>query len=133
MLIKPPPRTADTHGMGHYHAPRGNRLHNGIDVACWAGSEVLAIHPGKVTKLGYPYADKPQYRYVQVTDPNGRDFRYFYVEPGVRVGDDILQHEAIGIAQDLQPVYPGITPHIHVEIKDSGDFIDPTGFVFNPV
>ena len=130
MIIKAPTREADIHGMGHYHAPRGRRLHNGIDKAVWPKSIVLAIHPGTVTKLGYPYADHLEYRYVEVTNPQGLRFRYFYVEPMVDVGDIILQHQEIGTVQDLESLYPGITPHVHFEIKDEqGNFVDPCDYV----
>lgn len=121
-----PQRGLDSHGSGAYHASRGSRTHNGIDFAAQPKSYVHACVGGTVTKLGYPYADDLGYRYVQVTDTDGNDWRYFYVKPSVIEGDTINADDIIGIVQDLNPRYRDITPHIHLEIRDSdGQFINP--------
>ncbi len=136
MIIKPPARTTDVHGQGHWHASRGkNRLHQGVDVACYAGSRICAIKGGEVTKHGWPYqpddSTRGHLRYIQVTDTSGQDWRYFYVHPLVDVGDWIMPGQVLGISQGLQEIYKGITDHIHVEVKKEGVFIDPTRLVFS--
>lgn len=140
MLINPPMREVDEHGFGHYHAPRKGRLHNGVDVACYPKSRIRAISGGLISKVGRPYYfDNPrnskeelknQLRYVEVT--NGITvYRYFYVFPEVHVGDTVIQGQVIGEAQDLIPIFgDGMTNHIHVEIKENGNYIDPTLRVF---
>lgn len=128
MIIKPVLRTTDMHGQGHYHASRGNRLHQGVDVAVWPNSQVCAIKRGTVIKLGYPYADDLSYRYVRIQEGTS-EVDYFYVEPMVNVGDEIESGDVIGTVQDLEKRYAGITPHIHVQIKVNGHFIDPTDFI----
>jgi murein DD-endopeptidase MepM/ murein hydrolase activator NlpD len=123
-----PPRGKDSHGSGEYGASRagGNRIHNGIDFLAMPGSRVHAIRAGTVTKLGYPYGDDLGFRYVQVTDADGNDWRYFYVKPSVVVGGVIEFDTPIGFVQDLDTRYKGIPPHIHLEIKDIiGKFINP--------
>jgi len=62
-----PTRGTDTHGSGKWMAPRGSRKHKGVDFACYPDTEIYSGSAGQVTKLGYPYADKLQYRYVEVT------------------------------------------------------------------
>jgi murein DD-endopeptidase MepM/ murein hydrolase activator NlpD len=119
-------RTSDQYGYGHFGAPRGTRTHNGQDYKCPAGCAVLSPCSGEVTKLGYPYADDLSFRYVQITK-NGRDHRIFYVFPWVAVGEEIEEGREIGSAQDLEKRYPGITPHIHYEIRENGEFINPEG------
>ena len=123
-------RLPDKFGAGYFNAPRGARTHNGIDLAVYVGSKVLAPITGKVTKVGYPYGDDLSYRYVEITDSVSRKWRFFYVEPAVKVDDIIEVGNIIGTVQDLDKRYPGITPHIHLEIKSaSGNFINPMELV----
>ncbi len=126
--IIPPPRITDKYGEGHYLASRGSRLHNGIDLACYKDSIILSASKGWVSKLGYPYNPndeiKGHLRYVQITFDE-LDFRYFYVLPLVKVGDVVDIGDPIGTAQGLVDIYPGITDHVHVEIKRNGQFINP--------
>lgn len=142
MIIRPPIRGLDNHGAGHYHASRGDRLHNGVDMACYAGSEVLSICSGTITKFGRPYykqdpqTDKDKAKnnlsYVEVTDDDGLRFRYFYVShhPDLIVGDEVKTGQVLGVVQDLDYIYPGITQHFHFEIKDQqGEYYDPTNFI----
>ena len=136
ILIMPPARDVDQHGSGAFGASRGWRPHRGIDIACYAGSIVCAIRAGVVTKIGYPYdptktgnSRKAHFRYVQVTDDQGNDVRYFYLESLVKTGDVIEPGQPIGNSQKLSAVYPGITDHIHFEVKKDGKHIDPTNIL----
>lgn len=141
MIIHPPIRSVDAHGMGHYKAPRTHGMHNGIDVACYDGSQICAIESGTVTNIGRPYFyENPEnnkeilknaLRYVQVTGFSGLVFRYFYVQPQVKLNNTVFEGQVIGESQDIQAIYGmDMTAHIHVEIKKNGVFIDPTNFVF---
>jgi len=128
-MIIPPIRKQDNHGAGHYHAPRGKRLHNGIDLACYPESIILSDIDGYVSKIGYPYppgGKKGEYRYIEIISSEGARYRYFYVRPVVQVGNEIMEGNMIGLSQDLSKIYPGITHHIHVEIIVDGDYVDPT-------
>lgn len=109
-------RKMDGFGSGAFKSPRGSRKHKGIDYAAWPGSLVLSLVAGKVTKLGYPYADNLSFRYVEVTTRLNRRWRFFYVSPSVEVGDTIKINDLLGSVQDLEPRYRGITPHIHLEV-----------------
>ena len=124
MRIIPPTRN-DEQGLGHYRAPRGSRIHNGIDYACFPQSEILSPVSGTVTKLGYPYSADLSWRYVQVS-VDGRHHRVFYVEPLVEVGQSVDENTVIGRVRDIGERYPGMTPHIHYEIKlPDGSYRDP--------
>lgn len=112
-LFKTIERGTDKWGSGDFGASRGNRTHRGIDYQCVVVSPVT----GEVTKIGYPYSDALEYRYVQITDKSGYDVRCFYVDPLVEVGDRVLEGAVIGRMQSLQKRYPGITDHVHVEVK----------------
>lgn len=120
-----PLRKCDSFGCGHYLAPRGSRQHIGTDFAVAPGTEIEASFKGVITKLGYCYGDHPEYRYVEVA-ADGYKYRYFYVEPAVAVGEKVERGHALGTAQALNRIYPGITEHCHFEIKDSkGRHHDP--------
>ena len=140
MKIIHPIRGQDDHGAGYYGASRGSRKHMGVDYACYTGSKVCATVSGKVTKLGKPYEDNPDtpninelkaYDYVQITDIQGRDWRYFYVKPSVKVGQHVLSDSVIGTVQDLDKIYPDITNHYHLEIKKGSEYINPASVLGN--
>lgn len=131
MKLFPLIRCRDSFGAGYFGAGRGGRPHNGIDVcsnlpddssvgifvkAFKNGDAVKALRRGTVTKLGYPYANHLEYRYVEITDPRGYRARYFYVDPSVSVGDDIDAGDCIGHLQDTGKLYQDITPHVHFEV-----------------
>lgn len=125
-------RGTDKYGSGVFGAARGGRAHKGVDLVCEKGDVIYSPVYGKVTKIGLPYGgDGPKgaKRYVEV-EADGKFHRFFYVRPLVRVGQKIYQGSVIGDAQGLQDIYPGITDHIHYEIKlPEGGFEDPTSKV----
>ena len=117
-------RECDDWGCGHFGASRGDRKHNGLDIVELPGDPVFCFNRGIVTKIGYPYANDLSFRYVEITDAGVR-WRYFYCEPIVNVGDEVEAYTQIGTAQGLGERYPGITPHVHLEIIKDGEYIDP--------
>lgn len=128
--VRPKIRGLDNHGSGEFGAPRGDHTHRGVDFALLPDSKIEAVSDGIVTKVGYPYADDLHFRYVQITDDLGLNARYFYVDPSVNVGDHIEQGDVIGTAQSLNSRYPGITPHIHFEVKDDRFvYLDPNVYL----
>ena len=100
----------------------------GVDLAVLPESILCSPVKGKVTKLGYPYADDLSFRYVEVTVTNGDRHRFFYVEPLVYLGDKVRVGDHLGIVQDIRTRYAqGMVPHIHYEIKDDqGTYLDPS-------
>lgn len=120
-MIIPAMRGRDVWGSGFYGASRGNRRHTGVDFVGADGDEVRAFVAGKVTKLGYAYADDLAYRYVEVQAENGLKHRYFYVDLIVDVGDRITAGAVLGHVRSLQTRYPGITDHYHFEVFEVGD------------
>lgn len=126
-------RGCDSQGCGYFGAPRGRRKHNGIDLLCDPETMIQSPIEGIVTKIGYPYGDskKRHIRYIQVSRGN-YNFRVFYINPAVRVGQRIRHDTIIGHSQSLAEFYPGISEHVHLEIKNSkGQFIDPTPVILS--
>jgi len=141
MKVRPPVRKLDKWGDGTFGAPRSKKVngktkkyfHKGVDFACYPGSVVCAVKPGIVTKLGYPYPpDDPKrghFRYVQVTDENDYNARYFYIYPMVKVGDKIERGDDLGASQTFQRLYPGIADHVHLEVVHFGNYINPMDYL----
>lgn len=122
-------RECDGQGCGHFGASRGSRSHKGVDMACVPGTEVGSPVRGRVTKIGWPYKGEPDIRYVQVA-AGGYQFRIFYIDPSVAVGDWVDLGETIGTSQRLESMDRGGTQHVHFEIKNgAGEYIDPTPVV----
>jgi RHS repeat-associated protein len=125
-------RPLDDWGEGYYGASRdrGARLHAGVDYRGVAGAAVFAPLSGNLEVLG------PQtIRITTRRDAQGRQYSvrllHLDVDPCLRSG--LIQEGAIiGSVEDLTRRYPGITPHVHLELYliENGRTtrLDPTGF-----
>jgi murein DD-endopeptidase MepM/ murein hydrolase activator NlpD len=115
-------RGIDAFGSGDFGARRdaGKRRHHGVDYVAAVGAAVRAPISGKVTRLGYAYRGVGGLRVVEITNPETRfSARVLYVAPTVAEGDVVVAGDQIGAAQDLSARYPGITNHVHVELRDA--------------
>ncbi len=128
-------RGIDAWGNGAFNASRISssgkvRKHKGIDYACSPGIEIMSPCLGEVTKLGWPYSSS-NFRYVEVTDLTGElRHRVFYIEPSVRVGDQVTILTVIGKVQNISNRYSTKnkpkTNHLHYEILTTeGEPLDP--------
>ncbi len=118
-----PIRGKDKQGFGHYGAPRGKRVHRGVDYACYPGTTIYPVKLGEVTRLGKPYSAHLQYDYVQVTDVDGNDWRYFYLDPMVSLRQLVNFDTPLGKVQELH--YEGITQHCHLEVRKGKEYFNP--------
>lgn len=124
------PRDHDAFGGGHYGASRGARDHAGVDYVAEAGQTVAAPISGFVTRIGYCYGDEPGLRYIEIRNPAlNLSARVFYVDSAVKVGDAVRVGRPIGRAATLQDRYPGITDHVHLEIRDGERTLDATDVI----
>ena len=126
-------RGCDGFGCGEFGAGRdaGERHHEGVDFDASAGQAVEAPISGFVSKIGSAYPGDSRYHYVQITNPALHyEARVFYVDPGVREGQPVHIGQRIGRAHSLQPRYPGITNHVHLELaRLGGRKLDATRFI----
>jgi peptidoglycan LD-endopeptidase LytH len=114
-------RADDIFGSGAFGAIRdaGKRHHEGVDYVAAPGAIVHAPIAGEVSRLGYAYNGEGGYRVVEIVNSETKmKARVFYVSPSVEVGDVVVAGQEIGAAQDLNTRYPGITNHVHVELRD---------------
>ncbi len=120
-------RGDDPTGHGYYGAKRGNRKHKGVDLVTKAGESIKAPISGVITKIGYPYANALQFRYVDIQSDIYR-FRIMYCQPidGIYVGIRVFEGQEIAKAQDIAGYWnPKMLNHIHIELYKHGLLTDP--------
>lgn len=115
-------RGVDAFGSGRFGAVRdaGKRRHHGVDYVARPGAAVVAPLSGKVTRIGFAYSGREDFQYVEIVNPQTHlTARVLYVAPTVTEGDVVSAGDVLGAAQDLTNLYPGITNHVHVEMRDA--------------
>ena len=131
------PVRSDSQGDGKFGAPRGGRVHLGIDYACYPGTEIISPVDGKVRKIGFAYGDGTggfgdefAYRIVEVEQADDPEIvhRFFYCTALKNVGDEVFAGEVIAKSQDLTIRYPGMTNHVHYEVRVRNEPVDPEKF-----
>ncbi|MEO1382138.1 MAG: M23 family metallopeptidase [Bacteroidota bacterium] len=120
---------SDAMGNGAWHAPRGNRLHKGIDFEVGKGAAVFAPISGEMHYV-YPYRDDHSYGGVQIQGDE-LEVRIYYMKPFINPGQSrkVGAGEQIGTAQSISQKYgASMQDHLHVEILQKGQWIDPTNY-----
>ena len=127
-------RGCDSQGCGSYGAERDYGPHQAADYEAIPGQDVVAVTDGVVTKVGYPYGDDLSYRFIQIETPDGYLVRQLYTSPaaGIAKGASVSAGQSIGNYQGLGTRYPGITEHVHVDIRHNGQLINPTTVIPGP-
>lgn len=118
-------RGTDNWGRGAFGAPRGDHVHKGVDFICVPGQSVLAPISGLIQREARPYSKGPYSGCLIASKEISIKMFYFELDKSL-IGTEVEQGRIIGIAQDIRKKgYPGMTPHIHLEI----DMVDPTLFL----
>lgn len=121
-------RILDRYGSGQYGASRDKttRIHSGIDIVVERGEKIFMPITGIIMREVMPYQDDKTYTGVLIKgigDWDGYELKIFYVS-GTLSGS-VAKGQEIGITQDISSKYPGITNHIHLEVRFVGILIDP--------
>jgi len=115
----------DAKGDGHFLAPRsGNRLHRGIDLEAALESPVRAIRSGWVAEVGQ---HRGLGQFVELEHRRGLRSLYAHLS-AVRVGAGgrVRQGEIIGaVGKTGNARHPWIAPHVHLEVWQGEELIDP--------
>lgn len=111
--------------LGIFHLTKGySFFHPAIDLATDAGSAVLSILPGKVEKVSrsrFGYGN-----YVVINHGSGFNSLYAHlVKINVEEGQEIDQETIIGF---IGSTGWSTGPHLHLEITDNGQKINPQAF-----
>lgn len=103
---------------------RWGRMHEGIDLGCSVGTNVLAADGGTVTAAGYAGA----YGYlVEIDHQNGMTTRYAHNSSLlVSVGDKVYQGQQIAESGNTGR---STGPHIHFEIRVNGAAQNPLNYL----
>jgi len=128
-------RKNDKWGQGHFGAPRGSRKHNGIDITTQLGTPILSPIEGKVIRVAYPYASDMSFTGLLIKGTGahqGLEVKIFYMKPTSNIVNKAVKPgQQIGTSQSLLNKYPGITNHIHIEIKLNGIKQNPKSLIKN--
>lgn len=121
-------RVKDGYGSGQYGSSRdgGTRTHDGIDIIVTAGEDISSPIKGTIVREAVPYGSDPNYKGVVIKGTDewvGYEIKIFYAE-GLFSGKANLSQK-IGVAQSISAKYPGITDHIHLEVRVAGVLVDP--------
>ena len=110
----------------HYDSTMADwRAHDGIDIACAAGDEVMAAASGTVTSVKN---DDLYGTVVEIDHGNGVKSVYanLAAEPPVSEGEWVGTGQVIGSVGGTALVETNMVPHVHLSMTRDGDRIDPT-------
>lgn len=122
-----PSRRTDAWGSGQYGAGRGGRTHHGLDIVARPAEPIRSPIDGMVVRETVPYANDPRFRGLVIRGTatwEGYEVRLFYVD-GLFSGQT-QAGQVVGYAQDLSGRYPGITNHVHLEVRERGHELSPS-------
>jgi murein DD-endopeptidase MepM/ murein hydrolase activator NlpD len=114
-----------------WHAPRsGGRVHEGIDLMADEGTPILAITSGKIVQgfEGGPLGGVV----VRLQGDDGRYYYYAHLQKGsvdhLEVGQRVEAGQQIGAVGSTGNAAGG-APHLHLGIKENGEWINPHPFL----
>jgi len=119
-------RRTDSYGSGQFGASRRHGPHEGLDIEARPGEGVFSPIEGEILGEASPYADDRSLRGLLIRGAgqwNGYEVKIFYVD-GIFCGRTV-PGSLIGRAQDLTFRYPGITNHVHLEVRLGGRPLSP--------
>ncbi|UAB77431.1 hypothetical protein INR77_11555 [Erythrobacter sp. SCSIO 43205] len=120
-------RGQDGWGNGAFGASRGrHRRHAGVDFAALPGTLITSPVTGRIDRITDCYSDKERngdLKAIVIKNliDSGFETKVLYVKPlpGITVGSSVEAGKtAIGNTQGIQRIYPGITDHTHIQIRD---------------
>ncbi len=115
-------------GFGNQINPFNKRMyrHNGIDIICERGTEVIATGQGKVVAAVMDDMPGGKGSYVLIDHVNGYRSRYSHLSNvSVTYGQKVNQGQVIGT---VGASGSAIAPHLHYEILKEGSVINPVLF-----
>jgi hypothetical protein len=126
-------RGIDKFGSGKFGATRKKSTgeiykHEGIDVLTFAGQPIKAPFDLKFIRIAKPYKDD-NILSGGIWKNENLEMKIFYISP-ITNKTKFSKGEIIGYSQNLNEKYgEGIGNHIHVEIRENGNLINPEKYV----
>ena len=114
--------------LSYNQTTRDWRVHNGVDLAAEAGSEVCAAADGEVYTV---YEDDAMGSTVVIRHDDGFTTRYSSLAENLTVkpGDKVTMGQTIGYAADSAIVESTLGSHVHFSVTCYDETIDPAVFL----
>ncbi len=114
--------------LSYNQTTRDWRVHNGIDLAAEAGTEVYAAADGKVSGV---YKDDAMGCTVVIQHNDGYVTTYSSLSEALAVeaGDTVAMGQTIGYADDTAIVETALGSHVHFSVTQYGEPMDPAEFL----
>lgn len=124
----------DGAGLGYFGAPRGKKLHAGVDLQCVPGQVIWSPINGTIVREAYPYVGDLKWTGCLIVGDQMK-VKMFYMRllPRIRrfLPYDVKVGEKIGWSQDITNRYPNepnMTPHVHMELQIMGN-VNPMDYI----
>lgn len=107
-----------------WHAPRGDRQHEGQDIFAPRGTPVLSATEGYILKIG---ENNLGGQTVSVIGAGGRSYYYAHLDsyaPDIAVGDYVTRQTLLGYVGTTGNA-AGTPPHLHFGVYGSGGAMNP--------
>ncbi len=113
--------------LSYNETTRDWRVHDGIDIAAQAGTEVCAAAEGTVYTV---YADDAMGMTVVIRHDDGYTTTYSSLDKTVKVapGDKVTLGQTIGTVGNTAIVETATGDHLHFSVSCNGEPIDPEAF-----
>ena len=104
------------------------RVHDGVDIAAEAGTDVCASADGKVYTV---YEDETMGMTVVIRHDGGYSTKYASLDANipVKAGDTVTAGQVIGKVGSSALLENGIGDHVHFSVSCDGIFVDPAEFL----
>ena len=114
--------------LSYNQTTRDWRVHNGVDLAAEAGTEVVAAADGEVYTT---YEDELLGHTVVIRHTGGYTTRYSSLSPELQVaaGDAVKMGDVIGTVGESALVETVLGPHVHFSVSHLNASMDPAEFL----
>lgn len=114
--------------LSYNETTRDWRVHNGIDIAAQAGTEVCAAADGTVYTV---YDDETMGTTVVIRHDGGYTTKYssLSAELTVAPGDDVTMGQVIGTVGNSALLESALGDHVHFSVTCNDVFVDPVEFL----
>jgi len=113
----------------HYNqTTRDWRVHDGMDIAAAAGTEVCAAADGTVYTV---YEDETMGMTVVISHEGGYTTKYssLAAEVAVKAGDTVTAGQVIGCVGNTALLESAMGDHVHFSVSCGGEAVDPAEFL----
>jgi murein DD-endopeptidase MepM/ murein hydrolase activator NlpD len=114
--------------LSYNQTTRDWRVHDGVDIAAEAGTQVCAAADGTVYTV---YDDETMGMTVVIRHSGDYTTKYASLAEtvAVKVGDKVTAGQVIGTVGDTALLESGIGEHVHFSVSCNGTLVDPNDFL----